>query len=109
TGLSGDWSSDVCSSDLGDGRVMVEKGYFQRLSATAKVVRLLDLPRLLAGKAEVSEKGMPFDCMSGQVVVKNGIAVIEDYRLDSAIMRMTAAGTYDIPNNSNNMVMGVTA
>src|SRR5207249_2557364 len=63
----------------GDVRVAVEKGYFQRLSATAKVVRLLDLPRLLAGKAEVSEKGMPFDCMSGRVVVKNGIAVIEDY------------------------------
>src|SRR3989449_558532 len=92
----------------GDVRVMVEKGYFQRLSATAKVVRLLDLPRLLAGKAEVSEKGMPFDCMSGRVVVKNGIAEIQDYRLDSQIMKMTAAGTYDIPNDRYNMVMVVT-
>jgi len=92
----------------GDVRVMVEKGYFQRLSATAKVVRLLDLPRLLAGKAEVSEKGMPFDCMSGRVVVKNGIAEIHDYRLDSQIMKMTAAGTYDIPNDRYNVVMVVT-
>jgi len=92
----------------GNVRVVVEKGYFQRLSATAKVVRLLDLPRLLAGKAEVSEKGMPFDCMSGRVVVKNGIAEIQDYRLDSQIMKMTAAGTYDIPNDRYNMVMVVT-
>ena len=92
----------------GDVRVMVEKGYFQKLSATAKVVRLLDLPRLLAGQAEVSEKGMPFDCMSGRVVVKNGIAEIQDYRLDSQIMKITAAGRYDIPNDNYDMTMVVT-
>src|SRR5881397_770127 len=92
----------------GDVRVMVEKGYFQKLSATAKVVRLLDLPRLLAGQAEVSEKGMPFNCMSGRVVVKNGIAEIQDYRLDSQIMKITAAGRYDIPNDNYDMTMVVT-
>jgi len=92
----------------GDVRVMVEKGHFQKLSATAKVVRLLDLPRLLAGKAEVSEKGMPFDCMSAQIGIKNGIAETKDYRLDSEIMKITAAGTYDIPNDRYDMVMVVT-
>src|SRR5207244_13505347 len=51
----------------GNVRVVGEKGYFQGISATAKVVRLLDLPRLLAGRAEGCEKGMPFDCMSGRV------------------------------------------
>ncbi len=92
----------------GDVRVMVEKGYFQKLSATAKVVRLLDLPRVLAGKAEVSEKGMPFDCMSGRVVIKSGIAEVQDYRLDSQIMKMTAAGTYAIPSDNYDMTMVVT-
>ncbi len=92
----------------GDVRVMVEKGHFQKLSATAKVVRLLDLPRLLAGKAEVSEKGMPFDCMSAQIGIKNGIAETKDYRLDSEIMKITAAGTYDIPNDRYDIVMVVT-
>jgi len=92
----------------GNVRVIVQKGYFQPSSATTKVVRLLGLPRLLAGKADVSEKGMPFDCMSGRVVVKNGIAEIQDYRLDSQIMKITAAGTYDIPNDRYNMVMVVT-
>src|SRR5207244_11647328 len=55
-----------------------------------------------------SEKGMLFDCMSGRVVVKNGIAEIQDYRLDSQIIKMTATGTYDIPNDRYNMVMVVT-
>lgn len=92
----------------GDVRVTVANGYSQKLSATAKIVRLLDLPRLLAGKADVSEKGMPFDCMSGRVVIRNGIAEVEDYRLDSPIMKITAAGKYDIPNDDYDMVMVVT-
>jgi len=92
----------------GDVRVMVENGYAQRLSATAKIVRLLDLPRVLAGKAEVSEKGMPFDCISGRVVIKSGIAELQDYRLDSQIMKITGSGTYDIPNDNNDVVLVVT-
>ena len=92
----------------GNVQLMVEKGYFQRLSATAKVIRLLDLPRVLAGRAEVSEKGMAFDCMSTQIGIMNGIAETKNYRLDSQIMKITAAGTYDIPGDRYNMVMVVT-
>ena len=92
----------------GDVRVTVANGYSQKLSATAKIVRLLDIPRLLAGKAEISEKGMPFDCMSGRVVIKNGVAEIQEYRMDSPIMKVTAAGTYDIPNDNYDMNMVVT-
>jgi uncharacterized protein YhdP len=92
----------------GDFLVRVKNGHFQRLSATAKIIRLMGLPRLLAGKAEVSEKGMPFECMSGHIVIKNGIVEIPDYRLDSEIMKITGAGTYDIPNDKYDMVMVVT-
>jgi len=92
----------------GEARVMIEKGYAPKLSATAKIVRLLDLPRLLAGQAEVSEKGMPFDCMSGRVVITSGVADIQDYRLDSPIMTITGAGAYDMPRDKYEMVMVVT-
>lgn len=92
----------------GDVRVTVANGYSLKLSATAKIVRLLDIPRLLAGKADVSEKGMPFDCMSGRVVIRNGLAEVQDYRMDSPIMKVTAAGTYDIPRDQYDMNMVVT-
>jgi hypothetical protein len=92
----------------GDVRVTVANGYSPKLSATAKIVRLLDIPRLLAGKADVSEKGMPFDCMSGRVVITNGLAEVRDYRMDSSIMKVTAAGTYDIPHDQYDMDMVVT-
>jgi len=92
----------------GDISVIVEKGYSQKLSAAAKIVRLLNLPRLLVGQGEVSEQGMPFDCISGRVVIKNGMAEVQGYRLDSPIMKMTAVGKYDIPNDNYDMVTVVT-
>jgi len=92
----------------GDVRLVIKKGYSQKLSPTAKIIRLLDIPSVLAGKAEVSEKGMPFDCMSGRVVITNGVADIQGYRLDSPIMTITGAGTYHIPKDQYEMVMVVT-
>jgi hypothetical protein len=91
----------------GEANLIIEKGYFQRLSATSKIIGILNLPTLLAGKVDFSNKGMPFDCLSSRVAVKNGLAKVERYVVDSPIMKMTAAGEYDIPNNSTNMVMAV--
>ena len=91
----------------GETSLVIEKGYFQKLSAAAKIIGILNLPTLLAGKVDFSRKGMPFDCLDARVVVKNGLAKVERYVVDSPIMKMTAAGDYDIPNNSVNMVMAV--
>jgi len=91
----------------GEANLVIEKGYFQKLSAASKIIGILNLPTLLAGKVDFSRKGMPFDCLDARVVVKNGLAKVERYVVDSPIMKMTAAGDYDIPNNSANMVMVV--
>jgi hypothetical protein len=91
----------------GDVRVMVKKGYFRKLSATAKISGLLNLATLLAGKEDFSDRGIRFDCITGRVVVKNGIADIQNYLVESPIMKITGAGTYDIPNDRYDMVMVV--
>ncbi|TSA00763.1 MAG: DUF3971 domain-containing protein [Nitrospiraceae bacterium] len=92
----------------GDVKVLVSNGRFRKLSATSKIAGLLNLTAQLAGKADVSEQGMPFDCVSGRVVVKNGVAEVQNYRVDSPILKITGAGTYDIPNDRYDMVMVVT-
>ena len=92
----------------GDVKVLVSDGRFRKLSATSKIAGLLNLTSQLAGKVDVSEQGMPFDCVSGRVVIKNGIAEVQNYRVDSPILKITGAGTYDIPNDWSDMVMVVT-
>ena len=91
----------------GEADLIIERGYFQKLSATSKIIGILNLPTLLSGKVDFSNKGMPFDCLRARVVVKNGMAHVERYVVDSPIMKMTAVGDYDIPNNSASMVMAV--
>jgi hypothetical protein len=95
------------SSLNGEVRMAIQKGHFQRLSATSKIIGILNLPSLLAGKVDFSNKGMPFDCISGQAVFQNGVAKVQKYLVDSPIMKMTAAGTYDLPNNNTKMIMAV--
>ena len=91
----------------GEANLIIERGYFQKLSATSKIIGILNLPTLLSGKVDFSNKGMPFDCLHARVVVRNGLAHVERYVVDSPIMKMTAVGDYDIPNNSTSMVMAV--
>jgi hypothetical protein len=91
----------------GEVRVIVRRGYFQKYSATAKVIGILNLPTLLSGKVDFSNRGMPFDCLSVVSSVKNGVAKIERYIVDSPIMKITAAGDYDIVHNNTTMVMAV--
>ena len=93
------------SSLNGNAQLIVSKGYFQKYAAASKVIGLLNLPSLLAGKVDFSNRGMPFDCLSAQLHVKDGVAKIDRYVVDSPIMKMTAAGTYDIPNNRINVVL----
>jgi hypothetical protein len=89
----------------GDIHLVIQKGYAHKLSATAKIVSLLNLPTLLAGKMDFSDRGMPFDCISGRARIKNGIAEIKSYIMDSPLMKITAAGTYDIPTDRYDLVM----
>jgi uncharacterized protein YhdP len=91
----------------GDINLVIESGHFQRLSAAGKVFGLLNLPSLLAGKVDFSNRGMPFDCLSAHLMLKNGHAQVDRYVVDSPIIKMTAAGEYDLPSNSANMVMAV--
>ena len=91
----------------GDLRIMIQKGHFEKYSATAKIIGLLNLPTLLAGKVDLTTKGMPFNCITSYVVIENGLANVKEYVVDSPIMKITAVGTYDIPNNETNLVMAV--
>jgi uncharacterized protein YhdP len=92
----------------GDVTVLIADGHFQNLSVTSKIAGLLNLAAQFTGKEDISEKGIPFECISGRVVIKNGVVEVQNYRVDSPILKITGAGTYDIPRDQYDMVMVVT-
>ena len=92
----------------GDVTVLIANGHFQDLSVTSKIAGLLNLASQFTGKEDISEKGIPFECISGRVAIKSGVVDIKNYRVDSPILKITGAGTYDVPRDQYDMVMVVT-
>lgn len=85
-----------------DGRVLKNEN-----RAIWKVLSLLNLPAVLQGKVDLDKDGLPFRKFSGTLTVRNGLIEAEDIILDSPVLKITAAGNYDLPTDQLDMVWAV--
>jgi uncharacterized protein involved in outer membrane biogenesis len=85
----------------------VEKGRVQRGVVVPKIVKLLNLPKLLEGEVDLTGEGLPFDVISGTFTVTNGMMISQDFALDGPIIKMTAAGSADLVNDRIDMIVAV--
>jgi len=92
-----------------DGKVelYVEHGRILKLTALSKILSILNLPTLLQGKVDLSKDGMPFDKITASLQIKEGVVSTENLVVDSPVMKMSGAGSYDMPANQLNFVMAV--
>jgi hypothetical protein len=89
----------------GSMELSLERGRFLKFTAMSKILSILNLPTLLQGKVDLSKDGMPYDKIKGTFQVKEGIVSTENLVVDSPVMKMSAAGTYDISANQLNFVV----
>ena len=67
----------------------------------------LSLPALLRGQVDLEKDGFPFDEISAIMVVQDGRVSSDNIIVDSPVVKMTAAGSYDIPTDQLNYVVAV--
>lgn len=93
----------------GKATVVVEEGrvFKKENRAIWKVLSLLNLPAVLQGKVDLDKDGLPFRKLSGTFTVRNGLIESEDIVLDSPVLKITAAGNYDLPTDQLDMVWAV--
>lgn len=93
----------------GKATVVIEDGRVLKNERRAiwKVLSLLNLPAVLQGKVDLDKDGLPFRKFSGTVTVRNGLIESEDIVLDSSVLKITAAGNYDLPTDQLDMVWAV--
>lgn len=72
-----------------------------------KILSLLHVPALLQGKVDLEKDGLPFDQITSSLTVKGGRLSSENLVLDSPVIKMTAAGTYDIPTDRLDYIIAV--
>ncbi len=104
---SGDEARGMLASLNGKTDFTIRKGRVQKGTVLPKIIGILNLPALLAGKVDLGRDGFPFDKITGLVTVKDGLATEDELIVDSPIMKMSAAGTYDIPSDQLNVVVAV--
>ncbi len=68
-----------------------------------RILSVLDIPNRLQGKIDLSREGIPIDKQSATVTIRNGIATTNNALIDSPVVKIAAAGSYDIPTDQLNM------
>jgi len=72
-----------------------------------KIISILNLPAVLQGKVDLEKDGLPYNKISATVVARNGFFQTENLIIDSPIVKITAAGNYDLPTDQIDMVWAV--
>ncbi|MEK7294748.1 MAG: AsmA-like C-terminal domain-containing protein, partial [Nitrospirota bacterium] len=68
-----------------------------------RILTILDIPSRLQGKLDLSGEGIPIDKHSATVTIRNGIATTDNLLIDSPVVKIAMAGSYDIPTDQLNM------
>lgn len=75
--------------------------------AVWKIISLLNLPAVLQGKVELEKEGLPYNRISSSVAIQNGMFQTENLIIDSPILKITAAGNYDLPTDQLDLAVAV--
>ncbi len=94
-GNEGDSLGFVHSLD-GKTDFVIEDGRIRKGRVIPKIITILNLPTLLQGKVDLGKDGLPFDKIVGSITLSNGILTDDNLVIDSPVMKMSAAGNYDI-------------
>ncbi len=91
-------SEQTQRSLTGEGTVQLQKGLIQSGPVLTKILGILNVPSLLMGKVNLLEEGLPYDELKGSFSLNKGLLTTEDLALKSPVIKLTAAGRYDLPS-----------
>ncbi|HEX5544956.1 MAG TPA: AsmA-like C-terminal domain-containing protein [Nitrospira sp.] len=94
-----------------NGRVelLLENGRILKSNEQAvwKIISLLNLPAVLQGKVDLEKEGLPYNRISATVTIQDGMFQTENLIIDSPILKITAAGNYDLPTDQLDLAVAV--
>lgn len=72
-----------------------------------KIISILNLPAVLQGKVDLEKDGLPYNKITATVTARDGLFETENLIIDSPIVKITAAGNFDLPTDQIDMVWAV--
>lgn len=86
----------------------LENGVIEKGNILAKIFSLLNVSQLFKGRLpDLKTNGLPYQRISANIQVKDGVASTEDLLVDSDAMKVTVIGKVDLGKNQINAKVGV--
>ena len=88
-------------------KLTIKDGRIKRGVVIPKILAIMNLPNMLRGKVDLEKDGYPFDRQSGTFAIADGQIVSTDMVMDGPVVKMTAAGQYNLVNDDLDVVTAV--
>jgi len=95
------------SSVTGKGEFQIQNGHIVQSPVITSILGLLNIPNLLMGKINISQQGIPFNSLTGTFAFDHGLMTSNDLLLNSPVIKMTAAGKYEMPTDELDFIFAV--
>jgi len=101
-------AAEVKRTALGSVKLRVEEGTIRKFATLSKVFSILNVSQLLKFQLpDMVSGGMPFNKITGDIAIKDGIASTSNLYLDSDAINMTTVGKLDLTRNEIDATIGV--
>ncbi len=98
----------IKSSLNGSLRLELENGAIERNNVLSKIFSLLNVSQYFKGRfPDLKTKGLPFREVVAHFQIRDGVAMTEDFLVDSDAMRITGMGKIDLGRNQIDGKVGV--
>jgi hypothetical protein len=93
----------------GKTEMVVQEGHILRTDKRAiwKILGLLNLPAVLQGKVDFDKEGLQYNKITATLNIEQGLLHTQNFIIDSPVVKITAAGAYDMPTDHLDMVWAV--
>lgn len=93
----------------GSAELRIAKGRVLKDDSRAiwKIISLLNVPALLQGEVDLNKDGMPFDEIVSSMTIENGTIASERILVNSPVIKLSAAGRYQLPKDELDYVVAV--
>lgn len=85
----------------------IVEGNVQRGTIVPKILTIMNFPVVVEGKADFNKDGYAFDFQTATIDIQDGVMKSQDIILEGPVLRMTAAGEYDMGNDQLNLITAV--
>ena len=104
----GENAQELKQSALGALKLKVEHGNIRKFATLSKVFSILNVAQLFRFQLpDMVSGGMPFNKITGDFAIRDGIASTQNLLLDSNAMNISTVGKFDLVRNQLDLTIGV--